>query len=441
MLPAVTFNLLRHARAIKGALAFQWKPSSYIRDWQNARLGDIIAHAYRHVPFYKKRMNDLHLSLADIRTIEDLLKFPLTTKPELRAGFPDDVVADGYGDHNAILHTTSGSSGSMLKVYHDRFSHDYTHALAYRFYHNIGYRLWHKRAYFRWEPFPCPFPLESLGLGRRYHIPLEISPAKQFAMLKKIKPDIITAYPSNFQILIKSLPPGRLREISPKVVASNSETLIPELAALIKESFGCDVFDEYSSLEVLPMAFECPLHRYHIVSDNVIMECIDESGNPLEPGLEGEIVVTGLINKAMPFIRYRTGDFGALDEDLCPCGRTLPVLKKIIGRKDDLIRLPDNSFCNPNLLTGAIEYAAGVIEFQIIQKNREEIEINIVAQKEASQKEITQEVLKRLDRILGHYPITLRVIFVDSIKYGATGKKKAVIVEPAARESITALGH
>src|SRR5690606_28221227 len=106
---------------------------------------------------------------------------------------------------------------------------------------------------------------------------------------------------------------------------------------LIEERFGCRVFDWYGQNERVAAIGTCEQGRYHLMSDYSYVE--------LEPTPEGlEIVGTGFNNLAMPLIRYRTGDFVQLqDVDSCSCGRAFPVVRRIIGRDDDYIKLPDGS--------------------------------------------------------------------------------------------------
>jgi aspartate 1-decarboxylase len=102
----------------------------------------------------------------------------------------------------------------------------------------------------------------------------------------------------------------------------------------IEEGFGVPLFDRYQMREFSAIAMECPEHRgLHIFADLVHVEVLREDGSPAAPGEAGEVVVTGLTGRYMPLIRYRTGDLAVRAGAPCPCGRGLPLLERIEGRR------------------------------------------------------------------------------------------------------------
>ena len=112
------------------------------------------------------------------------------------------------------------------------------------------------------------------------------------------------------------------------------------LRAQIEHAFQAECFDDYSTFEFHHVAYECPRHRYHLAADNVAVEFVRD-GRPARPGEEGEILLTGLTNNAMPLIRYAIGDVGVPGDEICPCGRGFPTMQLIQGRVDDFVVLPD----------------------------------------------------------------------------------------------------
>ena len=389
-----------------------------------------MAHSYHHVLFYKNRMDDYGLKPEDIQTVGDLAKLPLCTKTEMREGYPHQVVADGYGRNKGIVLRTSGSTGKFLEVLHSQESFDYVQALGFRQYYGLGYRPWHTRAYFRWESFGYSYPFEKIGVLRKVFIPALIEPEEQLSLLLRCKPYMITGYPSTLYRFIRGVEKEKIRRIQPRFIVSNSEQLTTEVSELIRDAFGCEIYDEYSMFEVFHVAFECSHHSYHIVSDNVILECVDSQGNQVKEGEVGEIVVTGFMNKAMPFIRYRTNDFGILSNTPCECGRTFPILKKLIGRIDDFIVLPSKKLVGPPAIIGFFYQIDQIKEFQVVQENIDKLVVKVIPSGSDENELIRKEIVTAFHKAFPGEPLEVSVVFVDEIKIGSTGKRKSVISNP-----------
>ncbi len=427
-------KLIRHAVDLGTIFRRQWWSPQALTDWQGRRLHKIVAHAYENVPFHHRRMRALGLTPDDIQSLDDLHKLPLSTKAEIREGYPDEVIATGYGEHNCVVEHTSGSTGTRLDILHDRRAFDYSMALIYRHYHEIGYRLWHRRAYIRWQPFTEALAARRFGLARRSFVPLLKAPRVQVEMFKQIQPHFISSYPSALRIIVNAVPPADLAAISPRVIMTNSEQLLPGEVQLLRDAFGCDVFDEYSSFEVYQIAFECRKHRYHIVSENVVVEFIGEDGQPVGPGEVGEIVVTGLMNKAMPFIRYRTTDLASPSDERCPCGRGLPVMKNLSGRYNELMPMPCGRQANSIPLHTTMMVQEGIKEYQIVQEQVDEINVIVVPVDGASRPALEQEILAKMRSSFLDETLSFQVVFADQIERSATGKRQPLIIKAAARE-------
>src|SRR5207253_2509642 len=129
----------------------------------------------------------------------------------------------------------------------------------------------------------------------------------------------------------------RMHRLGIKVVFVTSEKLYDEQRNLISRVFGCAVANGYGGRDAGFIAHACPEGGMHISAEDIIVEIVDAAGQVLPPGSAGEIVVTHLATSHFPFIRYRTGDVGVLDRQLCACGRGLPLLKEIQGRTTDFV--------------------------------------------------------------------------------------------------------
>jgi phenylacetate-CoA ligase len=163
------------------------------------------------------------------------------------------------------------------------------------------------------------------------------------------------------------------------VFFARGEDVTLEQARLIEEVFGARIVRTYSSQETGKLAHACPeCGRYHVNSEMVILEVVDERGQPVAPGETGQVLVTPLLNLAMPLVRYRIGDL-AIPGPANSCSRTLPALERIAGRIVHLFRTPDGRAFMPSLSdSGLLNLGAGM--WQLAQTGTGRAELRLVAQ-------------------------------------------------------------
>jgi len=142
--------------------------------------------------------------------------------------------------------------------------------------------------------------------------------------------------------------------------------------------FGCPVANGYGGRDAGFIAHECPHGRLHITAEDIIVEVLGPDGELLPDGEMGEIVVTHLRSGDFPFIRYRTGDVGALDTEPCTCGRHLPVLKEIHGRTTDFLIMPDGTLIHSAALAYVMRDIPEIRSFKVIQETLDWTRVLIV---------------------------------------------------------------
>jgi phenylacetate-CoA ligase len=172
------------------------------------------------------------------------------------------------------------------------------------------------------------------------------------------------------------------------------------------------VADVYSSEEVGYIAFQCERGRYHVQAENIMLEIIDEAGNPRPPGHVGRVVITVLHNFAMPLIRYEIGDYAAFGE-ACPCGRGLPVLERIVGRRRNMLRLPDGTEHWPSFPEDRWVGIAPIRQLQVVQTAIDRVVLRTVVDRPLTSIEIDQ--LRRVFADVLCFPHDVVVEQVDHI--------------------------
>ena len=192
---------------------------------------------------------------------------------------------------------------------------------------------------------------------------------------------------------------------------TEGEVTDEETRKYLEASFGVQVYDEYSSWDFGNGAWQCVRREgYHIDADLVLFEVV-RGDEKLSAGKSGELVVTNLMNYAMPLIRYRVGDIAVLDEKICSCGRVLPMLKSIDGRKPDCFILSSGREVTPRAIMTAIQGTSGVSRYQAVQESTDRVRIELM-RKGNELPVSTDELVNRCHNILGN-DVTIEVSISD----------------------------
>ena len=373
-----------------------WKSKEELKDLQEKMMRNIIHFAYHNTRFYKQKFKKAGITPSDIQTLEDMKKIPVTTKDEARAN-PASMVAAGYTKKNCVVQQTTGSTGKILPILHDKEAYSHFFAVGFRMFWDWGYRPWDKIVLIRHDTCEKNL-LEYIGLLQRYYISIFTPEKKLVNTIKELNPQVLCAYPSTMQAILTSIKGGELDTWHPKFINVNSELLTDRVRTQIKETFCCRVFDEYSTYEVVSIAHECPLHGMHIDMDNVVINFLDAHDEEVSHGESGRIVVTSLVNKAMPFIRYDLDDIGILSDEQCVCGRTFPLIQLIEGRKDDFLVMPSGVRVSLRKIVPLVEITPGIEEFQIVQEKKDLVKIFMIKNDLYSLKE-EKKMIERLETL------------------------------------------
>ena len=217
----------------------------------------------------------------------------------------------------------------------------------------------------------------------------------------------------------------RLDDLGIKVAFVTSERLYDHQRELIQQVFNCPVANGYGGRDAGFIAHECPSGGMHLTHEDVVVEIIDPQGQVLPHGESGEIVVTHLATRDFPFVRYRTGDIGALDTRMCDCGRTLPLLKDLQGRSTDFLVAQDGTVMHGLSLIYIVRDLAGVKQFKITQKSLHLTEILLVTDDRFDQR-LLESIERGTKARLGE-TVAVDVRLVDDIPAEKSGKFRYVI--------------
>lgn len=406
----------------------QWLKPSELRKLQQRRLRAIIKHAYYNVEFYHTKFKAAGVKPDDIKTIEDLPKIPPTTRCEIREGFRTRKILDRRVDlSRCFCSRTTGTSGEPLTVVFDEWAEDFQKAVAVRSFLECGGHFRDK-----WVMITIPHRMhmkkqwfQRFGFLSPIYLSVFDPPELHISLLKDIKLDMIESYTSCLWLLAKEILEQGTEEIRPRIVVSTAEVLREEARELINEAFGVELFDQFGCAEVGRSAWECEEHvGYHMDIDALVMEFV-KGNEHVTPGERGRLLYTSLYNFAMPFIRYDAGDICVPTDELCPCGRGLPLMKNIEGRMDDFVISSEGKVISPTLLLIVMKEIPGIAHFRIVQETKNKANVQLVKSHDFSQ-ETLGKVEKGIKKVLGDSVIT-KIEVVNEIPKDKTGKLRAII--------------
>ena len=307
---------------------------------QLQRLQDTVRWGVEHVPFHRERLGG-----ATVRTLADLTSLPFVRKTDLREQYPFGLLAVPRREV-ARIHASSGTKGKPTVAAYTAGDLDLWREVMARALTAAGTR--------RGDLLHIAFGYGLFTGGLGFHdgaerVGMTVVPvssgntARHHLLLQDFKPDVIAATPSFALHLAETLAEqgGKPNDLGLRVGIFGAEPWTDGLRIAIERAFGLSAFDIYGLSEIIGpgVAGECEARDgLHIADDHFLPEIIDPAtGTVLPPGREGELVFTTVTKRAMPLVRYRTGDITTLTVDPCRCGRTSARMARVKGRSDDML--------------------------------------------------------------------------------------------------------
>ncbi|MBL8662768.1 MAG: phenylacetate--CoA ligase family protein [Candidatus Odyssella sp.] len=428
-----------------GALALQYQlqeseqaPPARIRARQFRQIAALLDHSFARIPFYRARLE--RAGYAPGMSVDEAFwrRLPILTRQEAQdagAALCAREMPGWHGEQYAF--SSGGSTGRPVNGVQTELHRLYFDAVTLR------NHLWHRRdltarlAVIRFggevalangrasapgwnRPAASAFrngPSELCDL----HRPI----AEQLAWLAETGADYLLTYPSLLRELV--LEAARRGVSLPRLrgVVTFGEVLDAATRALVRERWRLAIGDTYSATETGYLALQCPgFERYHVQAETCLVEILDDAGAPCAPGETGRVVATPLHNFAMPLLRYDVGDYAEAGQ-ACPCGRTLPVLNRILGRARNTFRRRDGSRFWP---AGISLSEDPVRQFQIVETAPWQAEARLVTTRPLAAAERAKAAAEIAGALLGEYAV--RIVEVGAIARSPSGKYEDFVALP-----------
>lgn len=364
----------------------QWLTPEALRDLQLERLRRHLAWARREVPYYGRLFAEHGIDPARIQSFDDFARVPALTKDILRERLADLQPRTPLRGVQRL--STGGSTGSPVTVLVDRERSAFTDAARLRAHRWFGADMGTREVVLWGSPIELGRQdrvrslrdwllnsrlLSAFDLG-------EAALARYAAVVRAYRPGKLYGYASALALLAGYLERsgGLPREAAPRAVFTTAEPLYEFQRAAITAAFHCPAAVEYGCRDGGLVALECPSGGLHIAAEGMHVEVL-----PAGPGeTSGELVLTNLESYALPIIRYRSGDIGALETAPCPCGRGLPRLARVEGRRTDFLVTPSGKLMHALAVIYLLREVPGLREFQVVQEALDRIRVRVVPQGE-----------------------------------------------------------
>lgn len=355
---------------------------------------DVVEYAYLRVPLYMELAEKHHLDFGNYRSLPIVSKdyYIKADAPYLSCDYVRRMLQG-----QLLQGRTSGSTGKYTDFYWDP-GEERRSLLELWYYRKKYYGITPKDRMVYFFPIVQEDSGQEvtetetiLGLSKAFLYNHRLMQA--YRLIKGFCPKWMILQPSVAWLLCDLIKKENLEKIeSVEYIEFTGEYLDEKIRRETEEYFSCKTANQYGLREVNSIAYECPMGHMHIMRSNAYLEIIHENDDGI-----GDICITSLKNHAMPYIRYNTGDKGCLREMSCSCGNTNPVLEVHKGRDNDWIRISPGERMHPFMLIqllSEINNLTGdqIIQFQVIQKEYERFEINVVPD-QGYGKEVTEELI------------------------------------------------
>jgi len=366
--------------------ASQYLPEAALLERQSRRLRRLCQFVYAHNAFQRRRFDEAGVRPDAIRSAADLLRLPVLTKSEIRAA-GSRMLTDGFDADELMRAKTGGSTGQPMELLFPEPVSQQRNAAG--------------RRHLRWSGWQVGEPLGAVWgnpvfprTGRErlrewllspviYLDTMSITPQAVLAFeqqWRSMRPTLLFGHAHSIYLLATMVDEMNVRSIRPRAIVATSMMLPLHERVAIERVFGVGVTDQYGCEEVGLIASQCEQRSgLHLNVDHLVVEILRDDGTPAAPGESGLVVVTDLLNRAMPFIRYRTEDVAEAGTGPCACGRGLPVIRSVIGRTADFLVRRDNSrVAGISLIENTLTRLPGLAQMQIVQETISRIVLRIV---------------------------------------------------------------
>jgi phenylacetate-CoA ligase len=412
----------------------QWRPERELRELNWRKMLAALRFAEQSVPFYRRRFAEYGVRVKDVHAPEDLARFPVLTKADLRA-HGSELIADGWRG-KLFRSGTGGSTGEPARFFYDHATYECRSAAALRSDAWAGGRIGDKELYIwgiptlepRWKK--AKRTLHEALIRKKTVSAWNLAEERLAGVVDEIRryqPNLVVGYTSPLYYTARYALETGHRLPTPRGIIATAERLFPHQREVIERAFQAPVYDRYGCREMMLIGAECERHEgKHLNIENVFLEVV-RGGRHARPGEPGEVILSDLVCRSMPLLRYKNEDVVVAADKACSCGRGLPLLASVEGRVLDMIVGTDGQLLSSVFFPYFFKDNPTVERYQVHQDKTRAITIKIIPG-EGYGPETSQAIERDLRRFLGERA-DIRVQLVSDIPVTSGGKFRFTMTE------------
>lgn len=389
---------------------------------RDKQVRHLVRYAADTIPFYRDLYRENKIDIDAIATADDLWKLPAVNKSDfLRAG-PRHYTDEYDSLLDAFVQKTSGSTGSPLSIFARPREAEVMLASFWSGWVSAGVNL--KDRIFLAGSRQLGVEVPEFNV---VFCPQGMSLDEQIERYRAFEPTIVIGLTEAVALLAKELERLQVDTSSVRMAFVLGQTYTEFLRRMVRSGFACEVFDLFGASECSWLGCECAQHHgCHIPETQTIVQ-ISRVGQPNEPVIEGEageIIVTSLLRRTTPFVRYRLHDVAGLDSTPCPCGRTSPRLVRIEGRVHDFLVARNGEGVPATTIDFDVWLQRpGIVDYRVVQESRDRVRVFLIVDLTLGHVD-ADDVRATLRRRLGE--VEVAVEFVSEIPRDPSGKRRRV---------------
>lgn len=409
--------------------SIQYLPLEELKKLQAEKLCAMMKHAVENITFYKPLKDELELTPES--AFSDIKKFPILTKQMVSAD-PKSFI-DSKIPVDAKL-KTGGTTNINIEVIRDKSSR----TLRNDEYFNRMIGIYpgmsrlilsrHERNYLAEENEIIEYC--NNPISRTYRIkPMPLTKEKINNIYKKYvskKPKLLLGNMNTIFVFARHVENNNLKIPRPWIIRTSGSKLSSVIRGELQRVFGARVFDSYGASEINFVSSECEIHEgMHYVPVSHYVEILKENGDEANDGEVGSMIITSLVHKAMPIIRYRIGDYGSVTNEPCKCKRTFPLIKSVDDREIGVIKTDSGALTVKDMIK-IFDRFGNITDYQLVQTSSKTMRLNLVHANDSADETEENEIVRMINNILGS-DIKIEISYVSMIPFLPNAKTLRVI--------------
>jgi phenylacetate-CoA ligase len=428
------------------AIALRQRRVPYVSDatlrrLQRRRIGETVAYAHAHVPYYRETMRRLIMGVEEFREARDLARLPLLERALLQRD-PEYFCSERCPPSSCVLLESGGTTGAPLMVFRDPRSlvagvgyYERQRAVVRQLagrsmrYREAAIALADSSTSAAYEAIRSRITLPRFMRVDRRRLSMHRAPADLLEELEAFNPHVISSYGSCLEALFTHIRAERPAIAWPRVAVYGGDSMSDAVRGWVSDELGVEVLSIYGAIEASPLGFECEHHHgLHLNIDLYPIRLVDQDGRDATDGDPGEVVISNLVNRGTVLLNYRLGDALTPIAEPCECGRTLPLCSQLERTKEAWLWFGSGRV-HAQVLRGILRHEHELWRYQLVQEARSRLLARLVPSPRCDRPTTAERVSRLLEEELDG--VSVRVEFVHELPRTAHGKVEPVIALPS----------